>query len=79
MSDVHTINRSAERIGGGIGGGLPLLALPLLIGAGIWAFTSADAHGAGYNALGAVLITLAALISGGFYSMQPNEAYVLTL
>jgi len=79
MSDVHTINRSAERIRGGLGGGLPLLAIPLLIGAAIWAFANSDAYGAGYNALGVLLITLAALISGGFYSMQPNEAYVLTL
>lgn len=79
MSNVHTINRSAERIRGGVGGGLPLLALPLLIGAGIWAFINADAYGAGYNALGVLLIALAALISGGFYSIQPNEAYVLTL
>jgi len=79
MSEVHTINRSVERIRGGLGGGLPLLALPLLIGAGIWAFISADAYGGGYNALGALLVTLAVLISCGFYSMQPNEAYVLTL
>ncbi len=79
MSEVHTINRSVERIRGGVGGGLPLLALPLLIGAGIWAFINADAYGAGYHALGAVLVTLAALIGCGFYSMQPNEAYVLTV
>jgi regulator of protease activity HflC (stomatin/prohibitin superfamily) len=79
MSEVHTINRSVERIRGGVGGGLPLLALPLLIGAGIWAFINADAYGAGYNGLGALLVTLAALIGGGFYSMQPNEAYVLTV
>jgi len=79
MSEVHTINRSVERIRGGVGGGLPLLALPLLIGAGIWAFTNADTYGAGYKALGALLVILAALVSGGFYSMQPNEAYVLTV
>ncbi|WP_419255503.1 SPFH domain-containing protein [Caulobacter sp. ErkDOM-YI] len=79
MSEVHTINRSVERIRGGAGGGLPLLALPLLIGAGIWAFINADTYGAGYNALGALLVILAALVSGGFYSMQPNEAYVLTV
>ncbi len=79
MSEVHTINRSVERIRGGLGGGLPLLALPLLIGAGIWAFINADTYGAGYSALGALLVTLAALTSCGFYSMQPNEAYVLTV
>lgn len=79
MSEVHTINRSVERIRGGVSGGLPLLALPLLIGAGIWAFINADSYGAGYNALGALLVILAALVSGGFYSMQPNEAYVLTV
>lgn len=79
MSEVHTINRSVERIRGGIGGGLPLLALPLLIGAAIWAFITADVSGAGYKVLGAVLITLSALTSCGFYAMQPNEAYVITL
>lgn len=79
MSEVHTINRSAERLRGGLGGGLPLLAFPLLVGAGIWAFMNADAYGAGFNALGVLLIAMAALISGGFYSIQPNEAFVLTL
>ena len=79
MSEVHTINRSVERIRGGIGGGLPLLALPFLAGAGIWALINAETYGAALGALGALLVTLAALTGGGFYSMQPNEAYVLTL
>ena len=79
MSEVHTINRSVERIRGGIGGGWPLLALPLLTGAGIWAFINAETYGAAFSALGAVLVILAALTGGGFYSMQPTEAYVLTL
>ncbi|WP_421737904.1 SPFH domain-containing protein [Caulobacter sp.] len=79
MTEVHTINRSAERIRGGAGGGLPLLALPFLVGVAIWAFVNAEAFGDGLRALGALLIVLASLMSAGFYSMQPNEAYVLTL
>ena len=79
MSEVHTINRSVERLGGGIGGGLPLLSLPLLAGAAIWAFANAGDYGVGLKVVGAVLITLAALVSGGFYAIQPNEAYVITL
>ncbi|MBU4435219.1 MAG: SPFH domain-containing protein [Alphaproteobacteria bacterium] len=79
MSEVHTINRSVERLGGGIGGGLPLLSLPVLAGAAIWAFANAGDYGVGFKVLGAALITLAALASGGFYATQPNEAYVITL
>jgi hypothetical protein len=37
MSDAPNINRSTERTFGGIGGGLPLLSLPVLIAAAIWA------------------------------------------
>ncbi len=79
MSEVHTINRSVERIRGGAGGGLPLLALPVLVGVAIWAFVNADSYGGELRILGALLIVLASLVSTGFYSMQPNEAYVLTL
>jgi regulator of protease activity HflC (stomatin/prohibitin superfamily) len=79
MSEVHTINRSAERLGGGIDGGLPLLSLPLLAGVAIWAFANAGDYGVGAKVIGAALISLAALASGGFYAIQPNEAYVITL
>ena len=77
MSEVHTINRSVERIRGGFGGGLPLLALPLLVAAGVWCFVHSD--GGVFNAIGVASIIAAVLVSAGFYSMQPNEAYVLTL
>jgi regulator of protease activity HflC (stomatin/prohibitin superfamily) len=79
MSDVHTINRSVERIRGGAAGGLPLLALPILLVGGIWCLTQVEYAGAMAAAPGVTLIVLAALTACGFYSMQPNEAYVLTL
>lgn len=79
MTDVHTINRSIERIRGGMGGGLPLLALPILLVGGLWCLTQVEFAGALAAAPGATLIILAALAACGFYSMQPNEAYVLTV
>ena len=59
MDQMHTINRSVERIGAGRGGGLPLLSMPVLIGLGVWAFISADTFGGGYIGLGALLVTAA--------------------
>ena len=81
MSDAPNINRSTERAYGGIGGGLPLLSLPLLIIAALWAFSTAVAGGAGFVGvlLGVILIVLFLLVSCGFYTLQPNEAYVVTL
>ena len=79
MAEGHTIDRSVERIRGGSGGGLPLLALPVLIGLAIAVFIGADTYGGGFAILGVLLAVTAALIGCGFYSMQPNEAYVLTL
>ena len=76
MSDAPNINRSTERAFGGIGGGLPLLSLPLLIAAAVWAFSTGGVLG---PVLGATLIVLFLLTSFGFYSLQPNEAYVVTL
>jgi hypothetical protein len=79
VSEVHTINRSVERIRGGAGGGLPLLALPILLVCGIWCLTQVETGGAFAAVPGVGLIIVAALTATGFYSMQPNEAYVLTL
>ena len=79
MSDVHTINRSVERIRGGAGGGLPLLALPIMLVGGVWCLTQVELGGAFAAVPGVTLIILAALTASGFYSMQPNEAYVLTM
>jgi regulator of protease activity HflC (stomatin/prohibitin superfamily) len=79
VSEVHTINRSVERIRGGLGGGLPLLALPLLVAAAIWCFANSEVYGDMLRVVGVVLIVVAAMVGCGFYAMQPNEAYVLTL
>jgi regulator of protease activity HflC (stomatin/prohibitin superfamily) len=79
MSETRTINPTTERPHGGMGGGLPLLALPILLAAGIWAFIQARDDGAVYAGLGALLVFLFAMVSCGFYSLQPNEAYVITL
>jgi len=79
MDQVHTINRSVERVGAGRGGGLPLLSMPVLIGLGVWAFIRAETFGGGYIGLGALLVTAAVLVGCGFYSLQPNEASVNTL
>jgi regulator of protease activity HflC (stomatin/prohibitin superfamily) len=76
MSDAPNINRSTERAFGGIGGGLPLLSLPVLLAAAVWAFSMGGVAG---PVLGAALIVLFLLVSCGFYSLQPNEAYVVTL
>lgn len=76
MSDAPNINRSTERAHGGIGGGLPLLSLPILVLVAIWTFTTGEPL---FSVAGAVLIVLFALVGGGFYSLQPNEACVITL
>jgi regulator of protease activity HflC (stomatin/prohibitin superfamily) len=78
MSEARTINPTVERAHGGMGGGLPLLALPILLAAGIWGLARADL-GPAYPAAGALLILLFALTSAGFYALQPNEAVVITL
>ena len=73
MSETRTINRTTERPHAGMGGGLPLLALPLLLAGGVFAVTQ------GLPLVGGALIFLFALVSCGFYSLQPNEAYVINL
>lgn len=78
MSETRTINPTTERPHGGMGGGLPLLALPILLAGGIWAFTQAE-HGAVYPVLGGLLVFLFTMVACGFYSLQPNEGYVITL
>jgi len=61
-------------------GGVALLAAPLILIAGIWMIILAkNGGGAPFAFPGAGLIALALLVSCGFYSLQPNEAYAITL
>jgi len=76
MSEVRDINRSTERPHAGLAGGVPLLAMLLMILGAIWAFTHIDLSGA---AIGVTLIVLIILTAAGFYSLQPNEGVVVTL
>ena len=76
MSDAPNISRSTERLLGGVGGGAPLLSLPLLVAAAVWAFAIGGVAG---HALGIALVLMFFLVSFGFYALQPNEAYVITL
>ncbi len=73
MSEVRTINPTAERLYAGVSGGLALLALPVLLGGAIYAFSQT------YPIAGVLSALAFLLVSCGFYSVQPNEAYVITL
>lgn len=80
MTDAHTINPTTERPHAGLDGGLALLAAPLILIAGIWMIVQAkNGGGAPFALSGAVSIALAMLVFCGFYSLQPNEAYAITL
>ncbi len=80
MSETRTINPTNERPYGGVNGGAALLAAPLLLGLGIWLLLQArDGGGAFFTLSGAGCVSLAILVSCGFYSLQPNEAYAITL
>ncbi|MDR7229512.1 regulator of protease activity HflC (stomatin/prohibitin superfamily) [Caulobacter sp. BE264] len=80
MSDVRTINRTNERVRGGVGGGLPLLLAPVMIMAGIWLVKQGGGGGGPLLVVAGVLLLVAGgLISAGFYALQPNEAVVITL
>jgi regulator of protease activity HflC (stomatin/prohibitin superfamily) len=78
MSEVHTINRTSERVRGGVAGGLPLLLAPALLAAGVWLLKSSDG-GAPFTVAGVLVLLAGGLIGAGFYALQPNEAMVLTL
>lgn len=79
MTDTRTINPTVERPHAGLNGGLALLATPLLLAVGIWALVHAKHGGMAFGLTGAALTALALLVSCGFYSLQPNEAYAITL
>jgi regulator of protease activity HflC (stomatin/prohibitin superfamily) len=79
MSDTRTINHTTERPGGGINGGMMLLALLAFLVLAIWLFVNAPSHGGGFI-VGGVLSAVAALFTlAGFYALQPNEAVAITL
>jgi len=80
MTQTHTINPTAERPHAGMNGGVALLAAPLILAAGVGMFIMAkNGGGAPFALLGAGLIALALLVFCGFYALQPNEAYAITL
>jgi regulator of protease activity HflC (stomatin/prohibitin superfamily) len=73
MSETPTINPTTERPNGGMGGGLPLLSLPLLIAGSGFAFSHE------LPIVGGALVFLLVIVACGFYSLQPNEACAVTL
>ncbi len=78
MSDQRTINSSAERVGGGVNGGLMLLvSVGLLILSGMMV-SRMDANPA-IGLPGILLGFLAILGLAGFYTIQPNQAVAITL
>lgn len=80
MTQTHTINPTAERPHAGMNGGVALLAAPLILATGVGMFIMAkNGGGAPFALLGAGLIALALLVFCGFYALQPNEAYAITL
>ena len=80
MSETHTINPTVERPHAGTDGGIALLAAPLMLAAGLWLIVQAkNGGGAVFGLSGAALIAVALLASCGFYALQPNEAYAITL
>ena len=80
MTQGHTINPTVERPHAGMSGGIALLAAPLILAAGIWTLVLAkQGGGAPFALVGVTLVALALLVSCGFYSLQPNEAYAITL
>ncbi len=80
MTDHGSINRTQERPGGGINGGLVLLFLLALVGVSIWMLTNIETSGREMIGVsGIVIIVLASFGMAGFYSLQPNEGVAITL
>lgn len=80
MAAHLSINRTGEQVGGGINGGLILLALLALIAAGIWFVTFIKVDGMETIGItGIFVISVASIGLAGFYSLQPNEGCAITL
>ncbi len=78
MTDTKTINRTAERAGGGINGAPMLVVALALIALAIWVVSNArEAPLAPLFFIGSLIASL--LVLAGFYALQPNTAVVLTL
>jgi regulator of protease activity HflC (stomatin/prohibitin superfamily) len=80
MSDARIIDRTNERPGGGIGGGLMLLVLlAVLVGGAVSFVQGAISEYPPLAALGVLGVPLALFILIGFYQVQPNTAAVIIL
>src|SRR3990167_8676668 len=80
MADHGSINRTAERPGGGVNGGLVLLILLALIVGGVWMLTNIETNGRETIGItGIFLIVIASFGLAGFYTLQPNEGAAITL
>jgi len=78
MTELTSINRTAERSGGGASGGLMLLAMVAALALGIALLTQARVSGV-FVGVGVVFLVLSGLGLAGFYSLQPNEGVAITL
>ena len=80
MAEHGSINRTAERPGGGVNGGLILLVMLALLAVGIWLLAHIKQDGgAPLGVLGVFTLALSAFGFVGFYSLQPNEGAAITL
>lgn len=80
MTEHTSINRTVERIGGGVNGGLILLVLLAALAAGVFALVQIKTPGGvPLGVTGIVTIALAVFGLAGFYTLQPNEGAAITL
>lgn len=80
MAGHLSINRTEERVGGGMNGGLILLVLLVVLAAGVWMLTNIKTDGMETIGItGIFVITVASLGLAGFYMLQPNEGAAITL
>ncbi|HET9160302.1 MAG TPA: SPFH domain-containing protein [Caulobacteraceae bacterium] len=78
MSEVHAINHTEEKSGGGVSGGLMLLVFVVLVAVAIYFLPQSKYDGLAL-ALGLGGLVLAVLVLMGFYTLQPNTTAAITL